>query len=331
MSTAKKKDSNNLGDIYGNMLNTVKHNIIRESKVKQGEIGDAPLIKGGPQQTAGYMPSKIDRKKMSKKELDENLYHIKDLSYGQGDTEEDAEEYSVKKAKAGKDIGKPGKTFAKIEKTAAKKYGSKKAGERVAGAVLKKLREGSEEEINEETKKIARKSLNNFMSKKSIFDKLYESVFYGDEAAEDMQGMNELEELGIETHEGGEEGDVTITIDRATAEKLLDIIGAAMGQEHDESEVEAEYGGGDEDYEDASDEDEEDFDAGSPFTKAVNTGKNNKVGTVKPVGGAVSYKYTDKVGSDGDLGHAEVNAKKPNMGTNNKVGKLKAGQGAFQQ
>ena len=48
--------------------------------------------------------------------------------------------YSAKKAAAGKDIGKPGKNFAKIEKSAAKKYGSKEAGERVAGAVLNKLR-----------------------------------------------------------------------------------------------------------------------------------------------------------------------------------------------
>lgn len=48
--------------------------------------------------------------------------------------------YSAKSAAAGKDIGKPGKNFAKIEKSAAKEYGSKAAGARVAGAVLKNLR-----------------------------------------------------------------------------------------------------------------------------------------------------------------------------------------------
>jgi len=48
--------------------------------------------------------------------------------------------YSVKQAKKGKDIGKPGKQFKKIAKSAGKKYGSEKAGARVAGAVLKKLR-----------------------------------------------------------------------------------------------------------------------------------------------------------------------------------------------
>jgi hypothetical protein len=49
-------------------------------------------------------------------------------------------DYSAKKAAAGKDIGKPGKMFSKIAKSAGERYGSKAAGERVAGAVLNKLR-----------------------------------------------------------------------------------------------------------------------------------------------------------------------------------------------
>jgi hypothetical protein len=50
--------------------------------------------------------------------------------------DESTGDYSAKKAAAGKDIGKPGKNFAKI---AAKSGGGAK-GERIAGAVLKKLR-----------------------------------------------------------------------------------------------------------------------------------------------------------------------------------------------
>ena len=62
-----------------------------------------------------------------------------------GDEEADrakreSKDYSAKKAAAGKDIGKPGKNFAKIAKSAGKEYGSKEKGEKVAGAVLKKLR-----------------------------------------------------------------------------------------------------------------------------------------------------------------------------------------------
>lgn len=51
----------------------------------------------------------------------------------------------VKKAKAGKDIGKKGKGFEKVADKAAKKYGSKEAGERVAASAMWKnmQREGA--------------------------------------------------------------------------------------------------------------------------------------------------------------------------------------------
>jgi hypothetical protein len=62
-------------------------------------------------------------------------------------------EYSAKKARAGKDIGKPGKQFSKIAKSAGERYGSKAAGERVAGAVLKNLRK-ADEGVSEASKKI---------------------------------------------------------------------------------------------------------------------------------------------------------------------------------
>ena len=68
------------------------------------------------------------------------------LSESMGVAEAD---YSAKKAAAGKDIGKPGKNFAKIAKGAAERYGSKAAGERVAGAVLNKLRHPTEDIENE--------------------------------------------------------------------------------------------------------------------------------------------------------------------------------------
>ena len=60
--------------------------------------------------------------------------------YLQESTELDEATLSTKAARAGKDIGEPGKNFSKIEKTAAKRYGSKEAGKRVAGAVLAKMR-----------------------------------------------------------------------------------------------------------------------------------------------------------------------------------------------
>ena len=57
--------------------------------------------------------------------------------------------YSAKAARAGKDIGKPGKNFEKIAKSAGERYGSKAAGERVAGAVLNKLRGKNESQLDE--------------------------------------------------------------------------------------------------------------------------------------------------------------------------------------
>jgi len=43
---------------------------------------------------------------------------------------------AVKKAKAGKDMGKPGKAFKEVEKKAEKEYGSKEKAKKVAGAAF---------------------------------------------------------------------------------------------------------------------------------------------------------------------------------------------------
>ena len=61
----------------------------------------------------------------------------------------DEASYSAKAARAGKDIGKPGKMFGKIAKEAGERYGSEERGKKVAGAVLAKLRKEEVEEIDE--------------------------------------------------------------------------------------------------------------------------------------------------------------------------------------
>jgi hypothetical protein len=48
--------------------------------------------------------------------------------------------YSAKAARAGEDIGKPGKNFEMIAKKAGERYGSEERGKKVAGAVLAKIR-----------------------------------------------------------------------------------------------------------------------------------------------------------------------------------------------
>lgn len=96
---------------------------------------------------------------------------VKGRAYGgaaQKDTEEkddlDEVSYSAKAARAGKDIGKPGKAFAKIAKSAGERYGSKERGEKVAGAVLKKLRANEGESCVDE---VSKKTLGSYVKKAS--------------------------------------------------------------------------------------------------------------------------------------------------------------------
>jgi len=81
---------------------------------------------------------------LTEEEVDEILDSITEEDLAEIDTitEEQIEEasYSAKSARAGKDIGKPGKNFEKIAKKAGEKYGSEERGRKVAGAILAKLR-----------------------------------------------------------------------------------------------------------------------------------------------------------------------------------------------
>jgi len=82
---------------------------------------------------------KLDKNNNGK--LDANDFAMLRKGAGKKETDEGSTgDYSAKKARAGKDIGKPGKAFAKIAKGAAERYGSEESGKRVAGAVLNKLR-----------------------------------------------------------------------------------------------------------------------------------------------------------------------------------------------
>ncbi len=49
---------------------------------------------------------------------------------------------AAREARKGKDMGKKGKNFKKIEAKAGKEYGSKEAGEKVAGAIFQRMRRG---------------------------------------------------------------------------------------------------------------------------------------------------------------------------------------------
>lgn len=110
---------------------------------------------------AGHKPVKEEKDGASKPE--ETKFHGKldklvHKTFGKSKEEMKKEEveqidemgYSATAARAGKDIGKPGKMFGKIAASAAKRYGSEEKGKAVAGAVLKKLRMKEEIEITDE-------------------------------------------------------------------------------------------------------------------------------------------------------------------------------------
>jgi hypothetical protein len=69
---------------------------------------------------------------------------------------------TVKKAKAGGDIGKPGKNFKKVSDKAAKKYGSKEKGEKVAAAAMWKNIKKEDVQLNE----LSKETLKSYADKK---------------------------------------------------------------------------------------------------------------------------------------------------------------------
>lgn len=129
------------------------------------------------------------------------------------ETEIEEASYSAKAARAGKDIGKPGKAFAKIAKSAAERYGSEERGKKVAGAVLAKLRKEALDPVGQEDADIdndgdtdksdkylhkRRKAIGNAIAKKkgvkesSDYDPMDDDDFDHDEAEENrgVSGKN---------------------------------------------------------------------------------------------------------------------------------------------
>jgi len=102
------------------------------------------------------------------------------------------------------------------------------------------------EESCDSCEKVAKESINTSNMSKFLFDKLFEDVMSGSE----FGGGDDAGDLGIDVGggEGGEDlggGDeVTITLDRATAEKLIDLIQGALGDGEEEGELDGEGGEG---------------------------------------------------------------------------------------
>ena len=135
-----------------------------------------------------------------------------------------------------------------------------------------------DEEFLEEHEKIARDGLNNFMSKTSVFDKLYNKVMVNENFGEDAEDDMDIEALGIEMDDdGGDDGDVTVSIPRDAAEHLHRALEAILGGGDEDIDIDVDEDENTFRYE----EDEEAVDAGSTLNHKVNMGHKNKVGNLK--------------------------------------------------
>jgi len=309
----RRNDTVKLGDIYGDMLKNV--DVVEESQVKAGgnDLSDknpAPLQDGGPKEAGGW-----------RKALDDAYSDV----YGFNDNEDE-----------------------ESEEECDCEDGNCTCNEEDNEEFVEDDEDSEEEEENiTESKKIAKKTLNNIMArKKSTFDKLYEQVlkenFGMGEDNEDLDalGLDDAasdDELGDDFDLGGDEEDsVTFTLDRATAQALMDVLQGVLGEgEGDDLDLEGgdemDFGGED----DGMDFDEDEETVGASDSKGGGQqhplqGRNNKVnGKPQPKGGSADHSVTDKVGNDGDHGHPQHGARKANDGRNQKVSNIKQGEDFF--
>tara|TARA_R100001594_G_scaffold56480_2_gene90334 strand:- start:1307 stop:2599 length:1293 start_codon:yes stop_codon:yes gene_type:complete len=189
---------------------------------------------------------------------------------------------------------------------------------------------GSEEdeEILAEHEKIARAGLNNFMSKTSVFDKLYNKVMVNEEFDE-VEDVTELEALGIETDEVVDEvpEEITVSIPGELAQSLCDILQTALAQQEVEVDVDV-------DVEEVTDTDfEEDAETARQKTYGGNKGDhprryNKKTGRKSEVR---DYEEDEeavmKDGGGYGVDAGSTLKKEINYGKKNKVGKLHAAGG----
>ena len=327
MAHKHKDDLYSIGAIYGDMLNGVKTTIVTEDKtVPVGEVGNADLITkdSGPTERGGFVPAALDITTMTDKEKDDNLYNIRGNTYGDGNnpgmqnqrSQPTGPEFGQVSYKG--NVGGPeedeethDKTGRLSDKALLKKVRGRKgaAGKALLdkaqkeiddkGSLTKHTRDSLARDAYEEDKEIlseheknARKSLNNFMAKQSVFDKLYNKVMVSEEFEEEFSETEDLEALGV-TEEEPE--DITVTLPSELAQTLCDILQAALEEQQVDVETEVDVSETETvDFEENEEgryreEDNEaamkdgggyGVDAGSTHSKEINYGKKNKVGNL---------------------------------------------------
>ena len=325
-----------LGEAYRDVFNKV---IVSED-VPPGTTGEAPLIQGGPEEKGGFRPPLVDITKMSEKDKKDNIYNIKGYTYGDGNDPGDCnepeptgptfgqvaytgnvgpEEDEEEKRPDYPDVDGDGDTDESMEKALKDKKKGKKGKD-----------DEEDEEFLEEHEKIARDGLNNFMSKTSVFDKLYNKVMVNENFGEDAEDITDIEALGIETDVEVDEVPETIavSIPGELAQTLCNILQTAIAQQETEVDIDVDV----EEVTDTQFEEDEEaamkdgggygVDAGSTLKHDVNYGHGgkNKVGKLKSAGAA-----TDVDGGGYGVDAGSTLKHEVDMGKKNTVGNTKLG------
>lgn len=316
----RTKGIQSIGSVYGEMLNSVKTVKLSESTgIKDGgnDLDDdnpAPLEDGGPKKEGGY-----------NEPLEDSV--ASHYGFNKDEDEEDSYTKSYNDVDECHECGQPDEQ--------CKCDCDEDEEDEDCDDDEETLTESSNE-----SRKIAKRTLNRVMSKQLSFDKLYNQII-SENFGEDEGADSELDSLGLddatpdsdlEDDFGGEDegGEVTVTLDRTTAETLIDLLQAAIGGGEDDF-GDDEFGDDGLDFD--TEDDDMDFDEDEETlgdNKSKLQGKDNKVGgKLKPGSNSASSAVTDKVGNDGDCGHAISGAKAVNDGKNNKVGNLTQGSDFF--
>ena len=325
-----------LGEAYKDVFNKV---IVSED-VPPGTTGEAPLIQGGPEEKGGFRPPLVDITKMSEKDKKDNIYNIKGYTYGDGNDPGDCnepeptgptfgqvaytgnvgpEEDEEEKRPDYPDVDEDGDTDESMEKALKDKKKGKKGKD-----------DEEDEEFLEEHEKIARDGLNNFMSKTSVFDKLYNKVMVNENFGEDAEDITDIEALGIETDVEVDEvpESIAVNIPGELAQTLCNILQTAIAQQETEVDIDVDV----EEVTDTQFEEDEEaamkdgggygVDAGSTLKHDVNYGHGgkNKVGKLKSAGAA-----TDVDGGGYGVDAGSTLKHEVDMGKKNTVGNTKLG------
>ena len=323
---SNKKDLISIGEAYGDILNGLKSNLNENKTVPVGVVGKAPLESGGPEERGGFRPAEVDINRMSEKDKEDNIYNIGGLTYGDGnDPGIDNNEPHPTGPTYGQvaytgNVGPPDEDEEEEEDDDENEENKKKGDEGEESE--------EDEEILAEREKIARNRLNNFMSKTSVFDKLYKKVMVQENFGEEVEDVTELEALGIETDEVVDEvpEEIAVTIPGELAQTLCDILQTAIAQQETEVDIDVEVGAvTDTEFEEDEEATMKDgggygVDAGSTLNKEINYGKKNKVGNLKPATGLVQ-----KDGGGYGVDAGSTLSKEINYGKQNKVGNIKLG------